>query len=78
MQVCPPLRNLLSIAPCIAASRSASAQMMKGALPPSSKESFLTVEAQSAISCLPMEVEPVKLSILTIGLCVRTLPMDGV
>jgi len=42
MQVCPELRNLHSTAPATAASRSASAKTMNGALPPSSSETFLT------------------------------------
>ena len=46
-QVWPPLRNLAAIRPSTAASRSASSNTMKGALPPSSSDSFLSVSADS-------------------------------
>src|SRR4051794_40510875 len=49
---------------------------MKGALPPSSSDTFLTVAAQAAISCLPISVEPVKLSLRTIGLPVISPPIS--
>lgn len=52
-QVWPEHRNLHAIAPATAASRLASSKTMKGALPPSSKESFLSVEADWDISSLP-------------------------
>ena len=42
MQVCPEFRNLQTIAASTAISRSASSKTMKGALPPSSNEIFLT------------------------------------
>lgn len=42
---CPEQRNLLAMAPCTAASRSAFSNTMKGALPPSSIEAFFTVDA---------------------------------
>jgi hypothetical protein len=42
-QVWPVLRYLEAIAPSTAASRSASSKTMKGALPPSSSETFFTV-----------------------------------
>src|SRR5437667_210640 len=44
-QVCPVLRYLLAMQPMTAASRSASSNTMKGALPPNSSESFLRVPA---------------------------------
>src|SRR6266404_3878794 len=69
------LRNLDAIAPFTAASRSASSKTMKGALPPSSRESFFTVEAHCTISCLPISVEPVKENLRTSGLVVSSLPM---
>ncbi len=48
---------------------------MKGALPPSSSESFFTVPEHCAMSFLPMAVEPVKLSLRTMGLEVISPPM---
>ena len=74
-QVWPLFRYLLWMAPATAASRSASSKTMKGALPPSSSETFFTVEAHWAISCLPISVEPVKETLRTMGLVVSSLPM---
>ena len=74
-QVWPVLRYLLWMAPTTAASRSASSKTMKGALPPSSSDTFFTVAAHWAISCLPTSVEPVKESLRTMGLVVSSPPM---
>ena len=49
--------------------------MMKGAFPPSSMETLLTVDADCARSCLPTRVEPVKLILRTMGLVVSSRPM---
>ena len=49
---------------------------MKGALPPSSIESFFTVGAHCAMSCEPIPVEPVKDSLRTIGLAQISPPMS--
>ena len=51
---------------------------MNGALPPSSIEVRLTVEAHSSISCLPTSVEPVKVSFRTSGLDVISRPISAV
>ena len=40
---------------------------MNGALPPSSSDIFFTVPAHCAISFLPISVEPVKVSLRTVG-----------
>src|SRR5260370_22979836 len=48
---------------------------MKGALPPSSSDSFFTVPAHCSINCLPTAVEPVKVSLRTIGFEVISLPI---
>ncbi len=48
---------------------------MKGALPPSSSDTFLTVAAHCSISFLPTSVEPVKVNLRTIGLLVSSFPM---
>src|SRR5260221_12548078 len=69
-QVCPLLRYLEIIAPSTAASRSASSNTRKGALPPSSSDTFLMVAALCAMSCAPTSVEPVKLIL-------RTVVFDG-
>ena len=74
-QVWPMLRNFAAIAPCTAASTSASSKTMKGALPPSSSPTFFTVEAACCISSLPTGVEPVKPMKRTAGCVVMTLPI---
>src|SRR5437660_1283343 len=64
------------MAPSTAASRSASSKTMKGALPPSSRESFLTVPAHWAMRIFPISVEPVKESLRTMGLEVSSAPIS--
>ena len=76
-QVCPVLRYLEASAPSTAASRSASSKTMKGALPPSSSESFLMLGAHCDISLTPISVEPVKVSLRTIGLAVSSPPISA-
>jgi hypothetical protein len=49
---------------------------MKGALPPSSSESFLTVPAHCSISNMPTSVEPVKVSLRTVGFEVSSPPIS--
>ena len=56
-------------------SRSASSNTMNGALPPSSSETFFTVPAHCAISCLPTSVEPVNVNLRTSGLVVSSSPI---
>ena len=68
------LRYLVAMAPSTAASMSASSNTMKGALPPSSSDIFLTVPAHCSMSSLPTSVEPVKLSLRTIGFEVSSPP----
>src|SRR5215469_6696730 len=75
MQVWPLLRYLLAMAPATAASRSASSNTMKGALPPSSMVIFFTVPAHWAMSFLPTAVEPVNVTLRTIGLEVISAPI---
>ncbi len=60
VQASPMLRILASSAPSTAASRSASSKTRKGALPPSSIDTFSTLSAAAAISERPTSVEPVK------------------
>src|SRR5690606_7363391 len=74
-QVCPALRNLEAAAPCTAASRSASSNTMKGALPPSSMLVFLMSGAHCASSCAPTSVLPVNESLRTTGLEVISAPI---
>src|SRR5262252_4634099 len=78
-QVCPALRYFEAIAPLTAISMSASSKTMKGALPPNSSESFLTVPAHCCISNFPTSVEPVKVSLRTVGFEVSSPPisLDG-
>src|SRR5882672_3739182 len=78
-QVWPAFRYLEVMAPLTAASISASSKTMNGALPPNSRESFLTVPAHCCISNLPTSVEPVKVNLRTIGFEVSSPPtsFDG-
>src|SRR6516225_8846563 len=74
-QVWPMLRNFESIAPSAAASRFASSKTINGALPPSSSDTFLMVDAHCAIRIFPTSVEPVKVNFRTRGLVVSSLPI---
>ena len=47
---------------------------MNGALPPSSSDTFLSVAAHCAMSFLPISVEPVNVSLRTIGFDVSSPP----
>src|SRR5829696_1971967 len=75
-QVWPALRYFEAIAPLIAISISASSNTMNGALPPSSSETFFTVAAHCSIRSLPISVEPVKVSLRTIGFEVIPPPIS--
>src|ERR1700730_15463748 len=72
----PAFRYFEAIAPLAAASISASSKTMNGALPPNSSESFLTVPAHCSLSNLPTSVEPVKVSLRTIGFDVISPPIS--
>src|SRR6476620_4504046 len=74
-QVWPALRYFEASAPSTAASRSASSNTMKEALPPSSSDSFFTVGAHCSISRRPTGVDPVKLSLRTIGFAHISAPI---
>ena len=50
---------------------------MNGALPPSSRETFLTVDAHCAISNLPTSVEPVNEIFRTVGFDVSSPPTSA-
>ncbi len=64
------------IAPSTAASRSASSNTMKGALPPSSIEHFITWSAACRSRMRPTSVEPVKVSLRTSGFSQNSLPIS--
>jgi hypothetical protein len=49
---------------------------MNGAFPTSSSETFLTVPAHCCISNLPISVEPVKVSLRTVGFEVSSPPIS--
>jgi len=49
---------------------------MKGALPPSSSDSFFTVPAHWAIKIFPISVEPVNDSFRTMGFEVSSPPIS--
>ena len=69
VQASPPLRILAIIAPATAASRSASSNTMKGALPPNSIEQLTTQSAASRSNPRPTSVDPVNDSLRTRGSC---------
>ena len=77
-QVWPAFLYLQIIAPSTAASRSASSKTMNGALPPSSIEVRLSVAAHCSTKSLPTSVEPVKVSLRTIGFEVISAPISRV
>src|SRR2546427_3144041 len=67
----PTRRNFMATEPSTAAFKSASSKMMKGALPPSSKDSRLIERAAVSMIPFPTSVEPVK-PILRMRGCVRS------
>src|SRR3546814_2854944 len=75
--VWPAFLNLEVMAPATAASKSASSNTMKGALPPSSSDRRFTVSAQSAIRRLPTAVEPVNDNLRAIGFLQSSAPTAG-
>ncbi len=77
MHVCPALRNFEAMAPLTASSISASSKTINGALPPNSKETFLTLSADCFKSILPTAVEPVNDIFLMSELVVSSFPMAG-
>ena len=78
MQVCPVLRNFAPTVPRTATPTSAESKTMSGALPPSSRETRLTVAALLAMRSLPTAVDPVKESLWTCSLSTRRFPTCGV
>ena len=75
-QVWPAFRYFEAMAPLTAISMSASSNTMNGASPPNSSDNFLTVPAHCCISNLPISVEPVKVSLRTIGFEVSSPPIS--
>ena len=75
-QVWPALRYFRDNRPLDAASKSASSKTMKGAFPPSSRESFLIVLALCFMSKRPTSVDPVKVILRTSGLEVISPPIS--
>src|SRR6516225_4913661 len=75
-QVWPAFRYFEAMAPLTAISMSASSKTMNGAFPPNSIEVFLTVAAHCSISNLPTSVEPVKVSLRTVGFDVSSPPIS--
>ena len=66
--------NFDAIAPSTATSTSASSKTISGAFPPSSSETFFTVPAHFATSSLPTAVEPVNVSLRTVGFVASSSP----
>ena len=78
IQVCPVFLNLENMVPLTAVLMSAELKTIKGAFPPSSSETFLTVSAHCRISSFPTPVDPVKERAATSSLLVRASPTVGV
>src|SRR5690606_3381150 len=74
-QVCPAFRNLANIAPSTAASKSASSNTIKGALPPNSNDSFFTWVADCFINSFPTAVDPVNDNFLIKGCVLSSYPI---
>ena len=73
MHASPPFRILAIMAPFTAASISASSNIRKGALPPSSIEQS-TIQSEASLKRLrPTSVDPVKDNFRTSGLCKSAL-----
>ena len=66
------------MAPLTASSRSASSNTMNGALPPSSMDVRFMVPAHCSTSILPTSVEPVNVSLRTMGFEVISAPISRV
>src|SRR5438105_14428796 len=75
-QVWPAFLYFEAIAPFTAISMSASSNTINGALPPNSIEVFFTVAAHCSINSLPTSVEPVKVSLRTVGFDVISPPIS--
>ncbi|MDQ1129645.1 hypothetical protein QE381_001773 [Microbacterium sp. SORGH_AS 888] len=71
MQNCPVLKTNAEITVRIAVSRSASANRMLAALPPSSAVNGFRLAAASAAAWAPTSVEPVKATLSTPGWATR-------
>jgi hypothetical protein len=73
-QHCPWLKKIALAAPAIAASRSASARMIAGDLPPNSNDTFLRFPAAAWTISLPTSVEPVNATLSTSGCAASAAP----
>src|SRR3569833_3934237 len=76
--VWPEERNLEAMAPATAASTAASSKTRKGALPPSSSDSFFRVLEHCFMRSLPTRGEPVKESLRIVGCVLKTSPTSAV
>ena len=74
MQAWPVFKNLTKERPLAARTGLASLQTIKGACPPSSKDTRIIDEAASRASILPTGVDPVKVSFATRLSVVKTSP----
>src|ERR1043166_1762405 len=76
-QICPWFANDERTLPAMAASRSASAKMMLGFLPPSSSETFLNNGARASATFFPVAVPPVNEIVVIFGCAVIAAPTFG-
>ena len=75
-QTSPWLKKIPIMAHSTAPSRSASAKMMLGDFPPSSRPIFLTFAAAQRIMSCPTAVDPVKVTMLMPGWAAMALPTE--
>src|ERR1700694_4983921 len=76
-QTCPWFANDERTLPAMAASRSASAKMMFGFFPPSSRDTFLNHGAAASATFFPVTVPPVNEMVLIFGCAVIAAPTFG-
>ena len=76
-QTCPWFRKLPVISPSITHAGSASFSTMAGFLPPSSSVTPVSVSAAARAICLPVAVEPVKLTLAMRGCEVSAAPQTA-
>ena len=77
VQSCPVLTKPAQTAPCAAASMSASSKTMKGALPPSSMWTRLSVPAAARMTALPVSLAPVSEIRRTSGCATSATPTSS-
>jgi hypothetical protein len=71
------LKKIAEAAPAIAASISASGNIIVGDLPPNSRETFFRFPDAALVIILPTSVEPVKATLSTLGCSANGAPASS-